>query len=51
MPAPNQIDPYYLRERGAYETDEQYADRMQKLDKRDEFMRSLFQPTPPRPEE
>ena len=47
MPMPNQIDPYYSRERGAFETDTAYAERMAKLDKRDEFMRSLFQPVAP----
>jgi hypothetical protein len=47
MPDPNQIDPYYLRERGLCETDEQFADRMKALDRRDEFMRSLFLPRPP----
>ena len=49
MPAPDQIHPYYLRERGVMETDEQYAKRMEELDKREAFFASLVTPTPKEP--
>lgn len=46
MPMQSQIHPYYLRERGAMETDEQYTRRMAELDARDELIRSTASPAP-----
>lgn len=46
MPNPNQIDPYYTRERGMFETEEQYAERMKQLDKREALFDSICAPQP-----
>lgn len=37
MPNPNETDPRQSRERGLFETDEQYRERMKWLDFRDEI--------------
>lgn len=46
MPDSNQIDPYYSRERGMFETEEQYAERMKQLDKRAALLDSICTPQP-----
>lgn len=38
MPSPNQIDPAYSRQRHYGETDEQYAERMKRLDGREAML-------------
>ena len=41
MPAPDQIDPSYSRERMTFENDEQYAERMKRLDELAAFFASI----------
>lgn len=42
MPNPNQICPTLSRERMPLETDASYAERMKRLDERDELLKSFI---------